>query len=286
VVDPKKISTNTLPPPVHIEEVSINQHVFDVRHAAEAPPGRGDLAFRYSGLSFLAPEKVRFKYKLEGYDLEWVEAGDRRAAYYSNIPPGRYTFRVKAANNDGVWNETGDTYSLNLAARFYQTGWFYALSACILALTVTGGHRLRVRSLKAREQQLAQLIDQRTQELQGQRTFLRQIIDLNPSFIFAKERSGRFTLANQALADAYGTTVEQLIGCTDTDFGAAHEAEKFRRDDLDVIDSRTEKFIPEEPFTDKNGDVHWLQVTKIPLVSPDGRVDQLQATPSAASVSG
>jgi signal transduction histidine kinase/CheY-like chemotaxis protein len=162
MVDPKNLSTNTLPPPVHIEDVSIDQQVFDVTRPAEAPAGRGDLTFRYTALSLVAPEKVRFRYKLEGHDRDWVDAGDRRAAYYNNIPPGAYTFRAIAANNDGVWNQTGAAYRVNLAAHFYQTRWFYILSICASGLTVIGGHRWRVRSLKDREQQLERLVEQRT----------------------------------------------------------------------------------------------------------------------------
>ena len=276
VVDPRRLTPNTLPPPVHIEDVAIDQHVFQSTEVAEARPGRGDLAFHYTALSLLAPAKVRFKYKLDGYDLDWVDAGDRRAAFYSNIAPGRYTFHVKAANNDGVWNEAGDSYAIVLAPHFYQTIWFYALCLGGAALTVIGTHRLRVRSLKHSEQQLAAQVDERTRELEGQRTFLRKIIDLNPSFIFAKARSGEFTLANQALAVAYGTTVDGLIGHTDAEFSRSHEeVAKARRDDLSVIDSRTEQFIPEQTFTDKMGRVHWLQVIKIPLAAPDGTVDQL-----------
>ncbi|HZS08624.1 MAG TPA: two-component regulator propeller domain-containing protein, partial [Blastocatellia bacterium] len=227
-IDPEKLTANALPPPVHIEEVSIDQQAFISGEAVSAPPGRGDITIRYTGLSFLAPEKVRFKYKLEGYDPDWVDAGDRRAAYYSNIPPGRYTFRVMAANNDGRWNETGDTRTLYLAPHFYQTGWFYGLCICAAALLIAGAYRLRVRSLKAREQQLELLVDQRTKELQeqqallqeqrtmlqDQRGFLRKVVDLNPSFIFAKDRQGRFTLANRALAEACGTTADDLIGKT------------------------------------------------------------------------
>ena len=276
VVDPRSLTRNTLPPPVHIEDVSIDQHVFPSTEQADARPGRGDLAFRYTALSFMAPEKVRFKYRLDGYDIDWVDAADRRAAFYNNISPGRYTFHVKAANNDGVWNEAGDSYAIRLAPHFYQTVWFYALAVCGIALMVTGGHRLRVRALTERERTLAAQVDERTRELEGQRTFLRKVIDLNPSFIFAKARSGQFTLANQALAVAYGTTVDGLIGHTDADFSAnEQEVAKARGDDLEVIDSRTEKFIPEQPFTDKVGRVHWLQVIKIPLASPDGTVEQL-----------
>ena len=133
VVDPRKLLRNPLPPPVHIEDVSIDRQIFGPNQVAEAAPGRGELAFHYTALSFVAPERVRFKYKLEGYDRDWVDAGDRRAAYYNNIPPGRYTFRVKAANNEGVWNETGDAYTIQLTPHFYQTIWFYAACFCCAA---------------------------------------------------------------------------------------------------------------------------------------------------------
>jgi signal transduction histidine kinase/ligand-binding sensor domain-containing protein/ActR/RegA family two-component response regulator len=165
VVDPKGLTGNALPPPVHIEAVSIDDRVFAANAEASARPGRGDLVFRYTGLSLLAPEKVRFRYRLEGYDRDWVDAGDRRAAYYNNIPHGRYTFRVKAANNDGVWNEAGASYAIYLAPHFYQTKWFIALVLCAIGMTVTAGYRLRVRSLRVRERELARLVDQRTEEL-------------------------------------------------------------------------------------------------------------------------
>src|SRR6185295_16061749 len=111
-------------------------------------------------------EKVRFKYKLEGYDLDWVDAGNRRAAYYSNIPPGRYTFRVIAANNDGVWNEVGAAYTINLSPHFYQTNWFYALGIFSVLLIGRGGYRFRIRHAKTRERDLRLVVDERTRELQ------------------------------------------------------------------------------------------------------------------------
>ena len=276
VVDPERLSSNTLPPPVHVEEVAIDQRVFDLDRSVEAPPGRGDLAIRYTGLSYLAPEKMRFRYRLEGYDPDWVEAGNRRAAYYSNIPPGRYTFRVIASNNDQVWNNTGDNCTIYLAPHFYETVWFYSLCICALGCMMVAAYRLRIRNLQARQQQLALLIDQRTKELQEQRGFLRKVIDLNPSFIFAKDRQGRFTLANEAISQAYGTTVENLIGKTDADFNfQQHQVGSFREDDLQVMNTRTERLGREEEFTDKNGDRHWLQVVRIPIISAEGTADHL-----------
>ncbi len=123
----------------------------------------------------------------------------------------------------------------------------------------------------------------RTREVSGggddpaaQRAFLRQVIDLNPSFIFAKDRAGRFTLVNQAVADNYGTTVEDLVGKTDADFNASPEqVEHFRRDDLEVMDTRCEKVITEEVITDAAGRQRYLHTIKRPIVGPDGLANQV-----------
>jgi PAS domain S-box-containing protein len=113
-------------------------------------------------------------------------------------------------------------------------------------------------------------------DLAAQREFLRQVIDLNPSFIFAKDRAGRFTLVNQAVADNYGTTVEGLIGKTDADFNVSPEqVEHFRRDDLEVMDTQCEKVIPEEVITDASGRQHYLHTIKRPIVGPDGVANQI-----------
>jgi PAS domain S-box-containing protein len=123
---------------------------------------------------------------------------------------------------------------------------------------------------EVRERELAE------KEIGRQRSFLRQVIDLNPSFIFAKDREGRFTLVNQSIADAYGTTVDDLLGKTDGDFNAnSKEVEQFRKSDLEVIEMQREKFIPEEVITDSTGCSRWLQTIKRPLTSADGIVNQV-----------
>lgn len=113
-------------------------------------------------------------------------------------------------------------------------------------------------------------------ELAQQRSFLRQVIDLNPNFVFAKDWEGHFTLVNQAIANAYGTSVENLLGKTDADFNLnKEEVEWFRRNDLNVISTQKVEFIPEEVLTDAEGQVRWLQTIKRPIVSPDGTASQV-----------
>jgi ligand-binding sensor domain-containing protein len=160
VVDPTRIAINPLPPPVHIEEVTIDHAVVPTGAEFTAPPGRGDLVFRFTALSFLAPEKVALKYKLEPYEPTWVDADTRRVAQYTNIPPGRYTFKVIASNNDGVWNEKGAQFAFVLAPHFYQRNAFFALCALAIALAGAASQRLRVRFLQARETELALRVEQ------------------------------------------------------------------------------------------------------------------------------
>ena len=132
-VDPARARRlNPLPPPVHVEEFFADgRPVVPATSASppNLPAGTQRLDFRYTALSFSAPEANRFRYRLEGYEQGWREAGTERAAHYTNLAPGAYTFRVLAANADGVWNDTGASLAFRLQPFFYQTAWFWALSA-------------------------------------------------------------------------------------------------------------------------------------------------------------
>ena len=109
-----------------------------------------DLAIEYTALSFVAPEKVRFRYKLEGYDDDWQESGSRRQAFYTNLSPGGYRFRVIARNNSGVWNDAGAALDFSIAPAYYQTAWFRTLTVAILLSLLWAAHQYRLRRI-ARE---------------------------------------------------------------------------------------------------------------------------------------
>lgn len=166
-VDPDRITINELPPPVHIEQAIINKQIIAVTtgEKIQIAPGKGELEFHYAALSFIAPERVRFKYLLEGFDREWTDAGARRVAYYTNIPPGEYRFRVKACNSDGVWNERGAAFDFYLQPHFYQTRSFYSLCAIGAGGIGAIAYRRHVRKLKEREEELTRLVGRRTREL-------------------------------------------------------------------------------------------------------------------------
>jgi signal transduction histidine kinase/ligand-binding sensor domain-containing protein len=166
LVDPAHLTSNALAPPVHIERIFVDGRAVPVTDSVSVPPGGGGLELHYTATSLLVPERVRFRYRLEGYDQDWVEAGARRVAYYTRVPGGRYRFHVLAANNDGVWNESGAALPLRLGLHFYETWWFYVVVALAAVAAVLGAVRLRVRSIEGRAQHLAELVDERTGELQ------------------------------------------------------------------------------------------------------------------------
>ena len=166
VVDPENIPVNSVLPPVMIEEVLSNGSTISKSDRLILEPGVEQLEMHYTALSFRVPERVQFRYRLEGYDHHWVDAGTRRTAYYTNLPPGHYTFRVRACNDDGIWNNTGSSLSLYLKPQFFQTWWFYALCGILGVMAVFGMYRLRIRQLKLREQTLVRLVQERTKQLQ------------------------------------------------------------------------------------------------------------------------
>jgi signal transduction histidine kinase/ligand-binding sensor domain-containing protein len=141
VVDPRNVSTNQWLPPVAIEQMRVDGHVVPSSGRVarlRIPPGRHRLEFDYTGLSFVAPERVRFKCRLEGLESEWMDAGGNRGANYNYVPPGDYTFRVIACNNDGVWNETGAAVAFTVLPFFWQTMWFRTLAGVALVMASGG----------------------------------------------------------------------------------------------------------------------------------------------------
>ena len=162
-IDPRRLKSNSRIPPVLIENVT-DERQGTLRDGATVRAG-SNLEFHYTALSYLFPNRVRFRYLLEGFDTGWVDAGARRTAYYTNLPPGTFRFRVAACNNDGVWNLAGASFAFLAHPRYYQTSWFYALCALALGAAAAGIYRLRVRELRRRQRNLARLIEERTAEL-------------------------------------------------------------------------------------------------------------------------
>jgi signal transduction histidine kinase/ligand-binding sensor domain-containing protein len=153
VVDPHDLAFNSIPPPVHIEQIIADHTTYwqnlpsPATSSVRLPARTRDLEIDYTALSLTAPEKIHFKYKLEGQDSDWREVVNDREVQYSNLPPGPYRFRVIACNNSGVWNESGDALEFSIAPAYYQTNWFRLLCAVFVLVLVWAIYEIRVRQL-------------------------------------------------------------------------------------------------------------------------------------------
>lgn len=168
VIDPSQSLDSRPPPPLVIEEVRVDGERREPQSPVTVGPGGGTVEIRYTAPSFVAPGKVRFRYRLEGFheDGRWEAAGARRAAFFTGLRPGRYLFQVTAAHGKGPWNATGAALELELVPFFYETPWFLALVAVAVVLTAVLAFRLRVRALRTRQVELERLVDRRTHELE------------------------------------------------------------------------------------------------------------------------
>jgi len=166
VIDPRKLDSGAISPPVAIEEAVVDRVMQPKGGEIVIPPGSRDIEIHYTGLSFVDPARLKFRYRLEGYDADWVNAGERRAAYFASLPPGGYRFRVEASFGDGGWSVAGAETRVIVRPTFAQTNAFRAIVALFgLGLTL-GLVNWRTRHLRAREEKLSRLVATRTAELE------------------------------------------------------------------------------------------------------------------------
>jgi PAS domain S-box-containing protein len=194
VIDPQHIPSNKIPPPVHIERITANGKTYDASNGIRLPPQIRDLKIDYAALSFVAPEKVQFRYQLEGQDRNRREVTNDREVQYSNLPPGDYVFRVTAANNSGVWNEAGAFLDLSIAPAYYQTNWFRALCVAAFLGLLWGLYRARIQQLRHQEKKL------------------RDVIETMPTFAWTALPDGSVDFVNRHWQEYTGLSTERTVG--------------------------------------------------------------------------
>ncbi len=150
VIDPRHLARPLMPPAVTIEDTTVNGEHLAAGPIRIVPAGRNNVEFSYTGVSFVIPSRITFRYLLEGFDKTWVDAGTRRQAFYTNLPPGSFRFRVSACNPDSACSETANAVAFRIEPRYYQRAWF--LPACVVGLLCAGwtGYRLRIRRLRTK----------------------------------------------------------------------------------------------------------------------------------------
>ena len=147
MVDPSKLSQKALPAQTYVESFIVDRNELATIDNVKLAPHPHDLQIDYTSPTFTIPQKVNFRYRLDGYDHDWHDAGTRRQAFYTDLPPGKYSFRVIASNSDGVWNESAAKLGFSIAPAYYQTNWFRALCVMLLLLLAWVGYQLRIRRL-------------------------------------------------------------------------------------------------------------------------------------------
>jgi len=225
VIDPRNLHFNNLPPPVHIEQVTVDDKPYDAQNGLRVGAGVHYLTIDYTALSLVDAQKVRFRYKLEGFDSDWQDVGTRRQAFYTKLPPKDYRFRVLACNNSGVWNEEGASLNFTVPPAWYQTMWFYAL--CVLSVLT-----LLLAAYKLRMRQLAYQFNLRLEERVSERTRLAR--DLHDTLLQSFQALlPRFQIALYKLADNPAEarkTLEQALDMASDAIGEGRDAIKGLRE--------------------------------------------------------
>jgi PAS domain S-box-containing protein len=194
MLDPARLSRPARPAQTYIESVVVDRKEFPATHDLELAPHPRDLEIAYTSPSFLIPQKVRFRYRLDPVDRDWRDAGTRRRAFYTDLPPGTYSFRVIACNRDGVWDESGDTLGLTIAPAYYQTNWFRGLCALAVAALLWSLYRMRVGQLEAQEKKF------------------REVLESMPALAFVSRGDGYRLFVNHGWLEYTGLTAKQAMG--------------------------------------------------------------------------
>ncbi len=284
------IKKNETPPPVIIEQVLVEGREVKIKQGTEMifPPGTEKFEFHYTALSFLATEKVRFKYQLQGIDRQVLDAGNQRAAYYTKIPPGHYAFKVIACNSDGVWNTNGAVFNFYLKPFFYQAWWFYLLCGIGCVFMVLAILRFRTHKLESKKKELEQLVVQRTDQLANANKELKRlsiVASKTDNAVFIMDAQGNLEWINEGCVRMHGIpglTMEQLIQKLGPNILKASSNPDIKAVfNNSIKEKRSVQY--ESYLKNAAGEIKWLQTTLTPIFDDAGNLTKLVAIDSDIS---
>ncbi|MCX6120945.1 MAG: PAS domain-containing protein [Ignavibacteriales bacterium] len=280
IVHSESILENPFVPPVYLTDFKIFNKSMNI--GTEGSPLKKSIAetkeitlsytqsvfsFDFAALNYTHPEKNQYAYMMEGFDKEWNYIGIKRTATYTNLDPGEYVFRVKASNNDGIWNEKGASLSIRITPPFWRTYWFYVILFAIIACVIFLFYQSRIRARELAEQR------RMDEAIAKERNLLRMVIDNLPDAIYVKDTNCRKTIANVADVNYMGLQSEaEAIGKDDFDVFPKEMAEEFYAGDQSVIQTGNSVFTKEGYVYDKQGQIRWLATTKLPLRDNEGKI--------------
>ncbi|MBN1274421.1 MAG: PAS domain S-box protein [Candidatus Aminicenantes bacterium] len=295
---PESIGENPFVPPVVITDFQLNNKSVPV---GEMEGGRTILeqsireteklvlsyrdrvfSFEFAALSYTSPEKNQYAYIMHGLDDEWNMAGNRRFVSYAAVRPGNYVFQVKAANNDGVWNEEGVSLAIRIKPPFWRTKWFQGLAAVAVLLSFFAVYQIRVHNMRERNIQLNQMVMERTQQLQkaneelGKLSLVARETD---NAVIIMDAQGNFEWVNDGFIRFYNMTMEEMIQKRGKNILDASENESIKNI-LQKCITNKQSFIYETPVSKTGGKKRWMQTTLTPILDEEGNINKLVAIDS------
>ena len=253
MLDPNRLGQSGLAPPVYVEQVSADRKEYGGHGPIRLPAHTRDLQISYTALSYSIPEKVRFRYKLDGRDREWQDVGTRRQAFYSDLPPSTYRFHVGASNSDGGWNETGDTVEFSIAPAYYQTNWFRALCAAVFMALLGAAYRFRMWQVQRESRQL------------------RDVIETIPAYVWSALPDGSVDFINRRWLEFTGFSPDQALGWGWAD--AVHPEDRARLDDAwRAAVASGDAMEAEARMRGADGQYRWLLFRSVALRDRSGKI--------------
>jgi PAS domain S-box-containing protein len=253
MVDPSRLAEKAPPALTYIESVTVDRKEYSAGNNLKLPANPRDLQIDYTSPTFAIPQRVKFRYRLDGYDRDWHDAGTRRQAFYTDLPPGNYSFHVMASNSDGVWSNTPAKLAFSIAPAFYQTTWFRTLSALMLLAMLGAAYQLRVHQL---HQEVKKLQD---------------VIETIPAMAFTFLPDGSNAFINQRWAEYTGLSAQDTAGSGWT--SVVHP------DDLHIYEPWRASIAAGTPFelelrfrSAANGNYRWFLARGVPQRDHHGKI--------------
>ena len=254
MIDPRQTYRNPIPPPGHIEKVIADHKDYGFDDKLRLPALTRDVEIDYTALSLAVAQKVRFRYELEGHDAAWQEAGARRQAFYTNLSPGNYRFRVMACNNSGVWNEAGTLLDFSIAPAYYQTAWFRTLGVTAFLGVFWFLYQIRIQQARSQERKL------------------RDVIETMPTFAWTTLPDGSVDFVNRHWQEYTGLSNERTAGLG---WQEAVHPEDLKRN----VEKWRAALASGEPFEDElryrraeDGQYRWFLSRAVPLRDARGKI--------------
>jgi PAS domain S-box-containing protein len=253
LLDPNRPGHTGPAPPVLVEQVRADRKDYGPPGPVRLPPNTRDIEISYTALSYSIPERVRFRYKLDGRDRDWQDVGTRRQAFYSDLPPGKYGFHVSASNGDGIWSENGDAVEFSIAPAYYQTTWFRALGAAVVIALLGAAYRFRLWQVERESRRL------------------RDVIETIPAHVWSALPDGTVDFVNRRWLEFTGFSLDRALGWGWTDALHPEDRARFVEGWRAAIRSG-DAMEAEARMRSADGQYRWLLFRTVPLRDPSGRI--------------